>query len=360
MNSKIPTLVSALFLSALAAAQTTDYCLPIGGAGSHGCQDPNAPVLTGNVVATADLEYLYDMATGVLTLVVTNTSPIVAGEENPVITRIAFNVPAGVTGASLVTQTGTGGATPNFALQFTPPGSIRMGCFGTFDAELAISGIAGAIGNAAAPSFSHPSVVLGPTTFALQLTGTGLGSLTAEHFAITLSQNGAYAVGAGMKFQGAGIGGEESGFVSSGAPCCPNTPQIIPVGTGCAPAPLAIPTLSSVGTPGLAVPFGVDIQSPSTPNSFGILLVGIQPISPVFGLPVPIDLSPFGLPGCTLYSAGNAAIGVVTDGSGDASWSIILPSRTIKWCNVPFDFQVFFAAGGGVLSSAGLTLVPGS
>lgn len=358
---RVPSrIASTLLLAALAPAQST-YCLPIGSASAHGCQDPLAPTLTGGVIATADLDYAYDASSGVLTLFVANTSPVVAGQTNPVITAITFNVPAGVTGATLTTQTGSGGATPAFALQFTSPASSRMGCFGRFNAELSITGIAGGIGNASAPSFSHPSVVLGPVTFTLQLTGSGLGSLTAQHFATTLSLGGAYAVGAGMKFQGGGVAGAQSGFVSSGAPCCPNAPAIVPVGTGCAPAPLAIPTLTSIGTPGIAVPFGVDISSPSTPNSFGILLIGLDPISPIFNLPLPIDLTPLGLPGCTLYSAGNAVVGVLTNGSGNAKWSVVLPSVTTKWCNVPFDFQAFFITPqNDVLISAGLTLVPGS
>lgn len=355
------TSILAICAPERAIAQTTDYCLPMGTNGAVGCQSPTAPTLTSGIVATGDIDFLYDAGTAELTLVVTNTSPIVVGETSPVITRIAWNVPAGVSGLSLTSQTGSGGATPAFALQFAP-NSLMLGCLGSFDAELSVLGVQRGIGNAAATVFAHPLVVLGPATFVLQVSGTGLGALTAASFALERSLPPPQAIAVGMHFQGAGVAGADSGFVSNGAPCCPNQAAVVPIGTGCAPSGFAIPTIDSIATPGIGVAVGVDFSSPSTPGSFALVLFGFSSsFSPTLGVPLPLDLSIVGLPGCSLYTSAEIVSGLLLDGSGAGSFSFVVPGVTTKWCGAEFTYQSFvLASGGDILGTAGLTLILGS
>ncbi|HYC76998.1 MAG TPA: hypothetical protein VEI02_05160, partial [Planctomycetota bacterium] len=73
-----------------------------------GCQDGfnNVNALTGGVPASASVSFDYNSATQRLTLVVSNTSPVIAGQHTPLITRILFNAPElAVTSMSIVSQT---------------------------------------------------------------------------------------------------------------------------------------------------------------------------------------------------------------------------------------------------------------
>lgn len=358
----LATVSSVLSLPGLVLAQSSSACLPIGTGGAFGCQSNTAPTLTNGVVATGDVEFLYDAATAILTVVVENSSPVVSGETNPVITRIGFNFPAGaVSSATLVSQTGTGGSTPAFTLQYVGSQSIKMACFGDFSALLSIQNVQGGIGNAAATVFPHSNVVLGPVSFDLQLAGPSVGTLSANAIATTLSQNGSRQVAVGTKFQGGGIGGAESGWVSSGGICCLNQAAVVSVGTGCAPATSTIPTLSSVALPVPGGAIGVDISSPSTPNAFGLLVYGFSStFDPSLNLPLPVDLGAFGFPGCALNVSSEFPIGVVVDGNGDGTHSFNIPALA-KWCEREISFQVFFlSANTELLTSAGLTEIIGN
>ncbi|MCA8951713.1 MAG: hypothetical protein KDE27_19550 [Planctomycetes bacterium] len=357
--------IAAAVLLALANpmfAQSSNSCLPIGKHGAFGCQDPNSPVITNGVVATGDVDLTYDPNTGLLDIVVENTSPIVSGETNPVITRLAFNLPSGTVDAvHLVSQSGTGGATPDFDLDYDGSQSQHMGCLGYFDVELSVQGIQGGIGNPNASSFAHPTVVLGPVTFELLLQGPGIGSLTSLQIATATSQGGHPDVALALKFQGGGVNGAESGWVSNGLVCCPNSATVDIVGQGCAPTGLTVPTLTAIGVPMPGEPLGVDVSSPSTPNGLGLLAYGFSiTYDPILMQSLPIDLSGFGFAGCTLLVSTEFSRIVPVDANGNGSHSFEIPPR-LKWCGRMIPFQVFFLTNGGeLLASAGLRQTIGS
>ncbi|MCR9244769.1 MAG: hypothetical protein NXI31_07040 [bacterium] len=353
--------LSAALLTGATLAQTTTACLPIGTNGALGCQSTSAPTLTNGVVATGTIDYSYDAATSQLTVRVTNTSPVVANEDNPVITQIAFSFPfQTVSGATLLSQTAPAGSTPNFGLQFRPNQTLPLGCFGCFNVILSVPGVAGGIGNDQATQFASPIVVLGRTEFVLQLRGPGVAGLTADAISQVLSGGGVYDVAAGFEFLGGGVGGVERGFVSSGDPCCPNPATVTGLGTGCAPSQFTIPTLTSIGAPFVGGPVGVDVSSPSTPSTAGLLISGFSSrFDPIFNLPLPINLAQYGIPGCSLYASNEFVVPITTDANGDASYSVNIPGFA-KWCGRDIIFQAFFVAGGGVLSSAGLEQILGS
>ena len=216
-----------LLLSAHVTAQVSTASIAIGAPGSAGCQaGTNSPLLTDGSSATGTVDFTLDASTGILTVVVDNTSPVIAA-SNPLITDIYIDAPVGaVIGASLVSQTGSGGATPAFTFAFdsdngTAPSLPRAGCFGHFSMQLSAGGLAGGIGNAAASTFAVPAaqVVQGPVTITLQLTLDGV--VNASGFTDWMAANPAnVATQAGaLRFDGAGASNDGSGYVGHEFKC---------------------------------------------------------------------------------------------------------------------------------------------
>lgn len=216
------SVAATLALASGALAQVTNHSIDVGGPGAKGCQNSmDPPTLSNGVtVATATLDYSYDAATAILTVSVSNTTPVQSG-ANAVICEVCFNVPAGaVTGFTLLSQTGASGATPGFFLE----APSMVGCLGTFDICLRNRGSSGCIGNPdvlTTPGASYgggPSQVDGPAVFEFQLTGPGVHALDARTIAVQRSNSGDF-VNAGLKFQGAAPG-DASGFISSVETLC--------------------------------------------------------------------------------------------------------------------------------------------
>jgi hypothetical protein len=240
MTAHYLTILSVLVLTSLGQAQVTHADVVIGGPGTLGCQNSDdPPTLDNRTPASADLHFTYDAGSAELGVRVTNTSLVVPGEPNPVITVVGFNLPAfAVTGASLSSQTGSGGAQPQFAISFDPDTSggsnpNRFNCFGSFSVMLN-SGVHNAIANANADTLAVPpsSAVIGPVTFVLQLSGPGTSTLNARTIANAFSQGSSRQVNAAVKFQAAGPGGEGSGQISNGPECSPGLYAVGPTQIG--------------------------------------------------------------------------------------------------------------------------------
>ncbi len=265
MRSSTHVLFALAFATAAmpVASQAT---VQIGGAGAFGCQDNlNPPKLSNGTPAAAEYEFTYDAVTARLTLRVTNTSPVLTGVPNPLITLIAFNLPAhAVSGVQLVSQTGSSGATPAFGMTFdadlfTLPNPNKVACAGDFSVLLTNGGgIGGGIANANADTIVAPvgSWVIGPATFILQLAGPGVHGLNAGAIANALSQNASgHQATAAAKFQSGGRGGEGSGFIGSAHKCAPG--------------------LYAVGTPRIGQSF--DICAGGAAGCLGCVLVSPNP-----------------------------------------------------------------------------------
>lgn len=226
MNTTRHLLVLPLVLG-LAVAASAQATVAFNSGNGYGCQT-GGPVLEGGTPAGAEVAFDYDATTAMLHVTVTNTSPVTAGVPNPLITRIWFNVPGGaVTGASLMGQSGSGGAAPAFALTFdadaaTAPNPNHANCFGYFNFQLARENVQGGIANANAGTIGGPAgaAVIGPVEFHLQLQGPGVGGLTSDAFAAATSRGGAQRnVAVACKFQAGGPGAEESGTLGSNDEC---------------------------------------------------------------------------------------------------------------------------------------------
>ncbi len=298
----LTALAVAFVLAGAASAQTTDS-LAIGGPGATGCQGAGSPpALTGGILASAGLDFLYDETTGVLQVKVTNTSPVTLGVPNPVITQVYFNLPhLAVTGLALLSQTGSGGATPAFDLAVDTnllDGSnpISANCFGAFGVRLQIAGgIAGGIANEMADTLPGPpgSMVMGPVTFTFQVSGSLPGSLTAGAFARSFSKTpaGVAPVNAAAKLQGGGPGAFASGTLGSATSCQPGGWV---AGSACLNGVLNIVVS---GKPGCMLGF-IGSKAPGPGNYFGytipvgvpfvLVFVEVMPESGLFVLPVTI------------------------------------------------------------------------
>lgn len=257
-----------------------------------GCQ-ATPGLLTGDVAVEATATVDYNSATGELQLTVANDTPNVAGEDNAVITEIYLNLPAGtVTGATLTSQSGSGGATPNFSLSFDAdtaagPQPNSTACLGNFNIGLdAGNGSMGAIANPQANSISTPNPVTGPVTFTIQLTGPGTAGITAEAILSTISQGGSQPTTFGLKFQGAGVGGQESGFVGSHDECRTavyvNGPTVpgssfelcVTGGFGCHACLWVSATPGPSVAGGVTIPIGLPIAGAYDLGNFGLGGVG--------------------------------------------------------------------------------------
>lgn len=243
----LPLVLSSL-LGVAPATQTTGQIV-IGGPGALGRNGGNPPTLNdGTTVATGTIDYTYDDQTGILTLVVANTSPIVA-TPNPIISDIYLNLPApAVAGAILLSQTPTNPTAQNFTLAVDtnpmPGGTITVPTFGNFGMQLTIgSGVAGAIANAAAPpsNIDAPpgSWVYGPVTFEILIQPAVPGQFTASSFARSFSKVSGTdrAINAAVQYVRGGAFGDFEGIIGnapgcipggwfSGSPCLGNTVEL--------------------------------------------------------------------------------------------------------------------------------------
>ncbi|HKB16629.1 MAG TPA: hypothetical protein VKF62_11220 [Planctomycetota bacterium] len=287
-------LAAAGFLVSAAHGGVTSAVKSIGGPGGLSCCGPgNPPTLCdGETVATARVSFAYDDVAHTLTLVVENTSPVLPGVPNPLLTKLHFNAPPGaVTGLSLLSQSGSGGASPTWYLVFDAnPASgsnpAKLGCLGAFSARLSNgNGIANAIANGAADTFDAPngSWVVGPVTFVIDVAVSPGAVLDASDFANAFSHNppGDHQVNLGAHFQAGGPQGK-SGKISSSAGCEPGeflqgTPSIG-----------STVTLVMTGTPGCCGCLGVSDSAGPTllPN-----IPGAPPILVPLGTPVHVLIS---------------------------------------------------------------------
>tara|TARA_R110002072_G_scaffold46591_6_gene128933 strand:+ start:6 stop:1016 length:1011 start_codon:yes stop_codon:yes gene_type:complete len=190
-----------------------------------GCQGLGGR-LTGGVVINSTVGMAYNAATGVLQVSVNNNTPIVAGESTATISEVHINFPNGaVTGATLNSQAGSGGATPAFTMSFdadsaAAPNPNAAGCLGDFNLTLSAGANgAGGIANPAATSIATANPVFGPVTFELQLTGPGTTGVDAEAIIATISQGSPSATSVALKWDGGGVQGQENGYVGSCDQC---------------------------------------------------------------------------------------------------------------------------------------------
>ncbi len=309
-NASNTVLSLAILASALSAQQgPTTSSLTIGGLGAVGCgttADP--PTLPGDVPVSGGLHFAYDPATQLLTLVVTNTSTVQAGVANPVVTRVALNLPQlAVTAAALVSQSSAAGAAPNFTLGVdvdqAPPNSLSAGCLGKYGLFLEAANGTG-IGNDEATVFAFGalSVPVGPVTFVIAITTTS-PNLTAWSFSRSLPVNppGQPLPNAAFRFKGTGAASSSDwiGSAPTGSPAGwvignPISGQSITLVQNGAPGWYGCMVASLLDGPtdvfGLSIPLGLPIfvlMAEVIPaNGISTVTIVVPDLPPVVGLEV--------------------------------------------------------------------------
>jgi hypothetical protein len=210
----------------------THSSLAVGGplsSGSNGSYDP--ATLSDGSLASADVDFTFDSGTGVLTVVVTNTSPVVDLSLTPVVGDVFLNVPLALAfdTAVLATQTSAGDADPGYAaiVDATPHDDTvdnDTGYFGGFAVRLMApldGGVAHAQGNGA-----PAGAVAGSATFQFQLDGNFVNEsqITAEfprrQFSRPSDNSGMLlSANAVIEFYNGGDG-TGGGHIASGAGSC--------------------------------------------------------------------------------------------------------------------------------------------
>jgi len=307
---------TALTLGSIGAAQITTDTIFIGGSGSLSSAGSSNPgkLDDGITVATATYEFTLDTVAKTLKVKITNTSPVLVGVPNPLLTDVFFNLPTQVTGATLTTQTSSGGVTPAYALVFDAdrnnnPNPNGADGFGAFSIAISDTGnIQGTIANPNADTYTVAGTLLAisPVTFTLTLTGT-LTGLTADDITALLSHippgaNPSQAVG---KFQAGGVA-SASAFINDGNPCQSAATSVV-----------------------LGAPCGGSLTvSPPVPGGFSTVTYnGSTPVAPAIVMFSHAGGTPFSFNGCTMFTQAPTKVGMllVTDGNGDFQASNPIP-----------------------------------
>ncbi len=331
--SVFSSLGAALLASSMLSAQ--DSVIVIGGANSCGSNGSSNPGTLDDGITEASARFVFHLDTQAsqLTLTVENTSKVLPLIPNPVLTDVFFNVPPAITGMSVASQMGSGGATLAFALSFdgdltTSPNPNGANGFGAYSVQLSTpgGGVQGGIANPAASIWLAPpgSLVIGPATFVFDLTGdlSGLTAFSFNSLFSVIPPGNKPAVGA-AKFQAGGLLGA-SGFISPGD-FCPIEAESADIGGGCGAS-----TLSS--TP----PFMGQNATVSLTNAPALVCGTV--------LGSPSGAAPTLFRGCLIMLDLNQAMRVqtfVTDANGEFSFEVPIPSfaESPQCCGQSFVIQ---------------------
>ena len=182
-----PATAFALLASTAPAQDSSQAVVLVGGSGScssEGTADPGL-LNDGLTEASARLLLTLDPDAAQLSLEVANTSPVLAGVPNPLLTSLYFNAPDGVTDMTLVSQSAGADPQPSLGFDFDASSGFSAGVFGSFRARLQ-GGLQGGIANPEADTIVSAVAVTGPVLFTFHVEGD-LTGLSASSFAAALS-----------------------------------------------------------------------------------------------------------------------------------------------------------------------------
>jgi hypothetical protein len=132
------------------------------------------------------------------------------------------------------------------------------------------------------------------------------------------------------------LGWFQNSFLDSGTPCAPGANK---------------PKLGFSGDAHVGAPAGFELRVENVaPGLPAVLLVGTDTTS-WLGLPLPLDLALFGLPGCTLYQNAQVQFTFLTTGSGPsggvAKVPVVLPNDPQLYdAEIPLQWVIVDSAGG--------------
>lgn len=132
-------------------------------------------------------------------------------------------------------------------------------------------------------------------------------------------------------------------------------------GTGCKGRNGNLPVLSYSGTPEIGNGMSIHVAA-ATPHRPAILFLGAS--KKAWGLiPLPLDLTPIGAPGCKLLCSGEAILPNPTDASGNATQNLAIPNAAALVCLMFYNQWIIVDPGantaGLALSNCGLVTIGG-
>ncbi len=104
-----------------------------------------------------------------------------------------------------------------------------------------------------------------------------------------------------------------------------DTPVFGVSGTGCTLAGSTIPEISGTGSGVQGTNFNVAVSN-AAPNNIAFMWWGISTTQFSPGVPLPLDLTPFGYPGCFLYHTLTGNLTGVTDATGSEDITFTIPT----------------------------------
>jgi hypothetical protein len=325
MKALLVLLAATIVLAAPALAGVTTTTKVVGGPGTFSSCGPGDPptLCDGVTLASALFTFTFDdtVTPNLLTVEVSNTSPVVPGVPNPILSAFWFNVPAlAATQLTLVSQTAPGeGGTSSFGHEFDPDlndGSnpVTSPGFCAFNSKTEwMPEVAGGIANPLADTFAIPPsfLVFGPVTFVYQVGGPASAGVQAPTFASAFSQipPGDFRVNVVAKFKHGGLA-EASGSLSNRPTCEAGNWMVGEPRIGCdvtfvmSGAPGCFGCLAMSPDPGPTVipnpPFG-DLVVPLGSPTIAVLVATVPPATvKTKTIPIPPDAN---LVGGTLYFA---------------------------------------------------------
>jgi len=287
---RVGAVLVVVLLAARAFSEVTTAVRFVGASGGHsscgGNQDP--PVLCDGVTeARAEIRFTYDDETELLVVGVRNTSPVLRGVPNPLLTELYFTVPPrAVTGLEIMEQRSQAGIIPAWNLDFDAelrvnPNPNHVGGFGNHSAGLSAPQGAGSsvhqsIANELADTLAVPEhfVIRGLVEFVFHVDPVLGAALTASTIGSSMGQDASqFHVNLVGKFQAGGVA-EAGGKLSTA--------------TGCSPAAY------SLGPPRIGST--ISIVMSGRPGCQGFLLFSIDPGPTIFEIPGGRIELPVGLP----------------------------------------------------------------
>jgi hypothetical protein len=132
------------------------------------------------------------------------------------------------------------------------------------------------------------------------------------------------------------------------------TATMLVFGSGCAGSTTTVPALAFTGPPALGATFDVTLAG-ALPNALAVLVFGSSRVVDPFG-PLPRDLAPLGMPGCTQYADLGGTLAALANASGAAQLTFAVPtSPALAGARAPLQWLCLDAAANafGATTSGG-------
>ncbi|MCB9882579.1 MAG: hypothetical protein H6834_12385 [Planctomycetes bacterium] len=141
------------------------------------------------------------------------------------------------------------------------------------------------------------------------------------------------------------------------------TGRTIPAGSGCAGGGNAPLTLTTSGCPDRGASITLTLTTDATNTLPGYFVLGLSDAIWLGGIVLPLDLTPFGAPGCSVYASQETLIGAIPNTGGQVVLTLPIPqdpvlaNRTAYWQGI--QLGGFINTPLPIITSNYITMVTG-